>query len=70
MLTTIHSRQSIRTKGGASSNSSRGSSETRVNMNYFNIVPRLKPIQLITSFWNFKVANYGLHAWFGLKTYK
>ena len=26
--------------------------------------------QLVTSFWNFKVANYGLHAWFGLKTYK
>ena len=41
MLTTIHSRQSIRTKGGASSNSSRGSSETKVNMNYFKNVTRL-----------------------------
>ena len=41
MLTTIHSRQSIRTKGGASSNSSRGSSETRVNMNYFKNVTGL-----------------------------
>ena len=41
MLTTIHSRQSIRTKGGASFNSSRGSSETRVNMNYFKNVTGL-----------------------------
>ena len=70
ILTTIHSRQSIRTKGGASSNSSRGSSETRVNMNNFKDMTGLQLFQWITSFWHFKVANYGLHAWFGLKTYK